>query len=319
MHTDRRSLLVLVQTCTLVFAALAPSVHAQTSAWPERPIRVVALFAPGGNVDVVARLAAQGLERELKQTVIVENLAGASGAIGALKVAKAEPDGYTLLANASIHVILPSVRSNLGYDVLKDFVPLAQLTEVPLVLLIGGTIPAKNHPTFVDWAKAQRGGIDYSTFIGSAGHLASELWKEQSGVKVNAIPYKVAGRIHFTFDALFAATGMLQSGKLRALGITSATRSPMVPDVPTFAELGFPGIDASTWHGLWAPRGTPPAIVERLGSALVRVSQSPEFQDRVRALGGRVVGSTPADFASFTARERERWGGLLTRAGIKPE
>lgn len=306
--------------------ALIPFAHADT--YPERAVKVVVPFAPAGNVDVVARLMNQKLEIELGRPFVTENMAGASGAIGSSAVARSKPDGYTLLANSSIHVILPSLQSNLGYDAVKDFIPLSQITEVPLVLLVSMQVPATTHQEFIAWARAQSDAVNYATFTGSAGHLAGELWKEQTGVRVTAIPYKVGtmmiadvmgGRIPFMFDALFSAANSLKSGKLRALAITGTERSSMLPDVPTFGELGFPGIDTSTWHGYWAPKGTPAHVVQRLSAALVKVAQTQEVRDRVHTLGGRVIASSPDGFAEFIQKEQSRWAALLKRSGIEPQ
>ena len=319
---------------TLVRAAVAGALGtvvggaAGQAAYPDRTVRVVVPFAPGGNVDIVARMMNQKLEAALGQTFVAENLPGASGAIGAQRVARAKPDGYTLLANSSIHVILPSVKSNLGYDVIDDFTPVSQITDVPMVMLIGVDHPARNHEEFVAWARRQSGTVDYSTFIGSAGHLAAVQWTEQTGVKVSAVQYKVgttmhldvsAARIPFTFDALLAASPSIRSGKLRPLAVTSRQRSTMLPDVPSFAEIGLPGVDATTWHGYWAPAGTPKAIVDRLAEVLVRGASDKDSRDRIDAMGGRIVASRPDEFARFVRVEKERFAGLMKRSGVVPE
>jgi tripartite-type tricarboxylate transporter receptor subunit TctC len=319
----------MLQLFAVAMLAVALAGAAVAQPYPNKPIRVIVPFTPGGNVDVVARLVNQKLEADLGQALVIENLAGASGAIGAGNVAHSKPDGYTLLANSSIHVILPGLQRNLGYDALGDFIPLSQVTEVPLVLLVSTEhMPAKTHAEFVAWAKAQPQSIDYATFIGAATHLAAELWKEQTGVKVNMIPYKagtsaqvdvVAGRVPFQFEALFAATALIRGGKLRPLAITSSKRVAAFPDVPTFAELGFPGIDANTWHGYWAPRGTPKEVVDKLGAALVKAGQNKEVRERIESMGGHVVASTPAEFAEFNRKEAQRWAALLKRSGIEPQ
>lgn len=312
----------------ILAVALATSMWASAQTYPAKPVKVVVPFTPAGNVDVVARLVNQKLEAELGQSVVTENLAGASGSIGAATVARAPADGYTLLANSSIHLILPGVMANLPYNALNDFVPLSQITEVPMALVVSGDMPVKTHAEFVAWAKAQKQAIDYATFMGSAGHLAAELWKEQTGVPVFLIPYKagtsattdvIAGRVPFQFEALFAASGLIKSGKLRALAHTGSKRVAAFPDVPTFAELGMPSVSASTWHGYWAPKGTPKPVIDRLGAALVKVAHMPEVRDRIDQLGGRVVGSTPAEFADFSQKEYQRWGALLRRSGIEPK
>lgn len=316
-----------IRTCLLGLVSLLP-MASHAASFPEKPIRMVVPFAAGGNVDIVARLVAEKLGAELGQSIVIENLPGASGAIGTAAVARAAPDGHTLLAQSSAHVILPSVRGKLGYDVAKDFVALSQLTEVPMIMVVSGSIPATNHQEFVAWAKAQKNPIQYATFPGTAGHVAGEAWKEATGVPVEAIPYKsgttaiadvAAGRLPVQFDALLSGVSTLKIGKSRGLAITGSTRSPMLPDVPTFAELGFPNVDATTWHGFWAPKGTPQAVVDRLGAALVKISKMKDIQERIHAMGGKIVGSNPVEFSAFTTKERERWAALLKRAGVQPE
>lgn len=316
-----------IRTCLLGLVSVLP-VASHASSFPEKPIKLVVPFAAGGNVDIVARLVSEKLSAELGQSVVIENLPGASGAIGTAAVARATPDGHTLLVQSSAHVILPSVRGKLGYDVSKDFIALSQLTDVPMIMVASGTLPVTNHQEFVAWAKTQKSPIQYATFPGTAGQVAGEAWKEATGVPVEAIPYKsgttaitdvAAGRVPFQFDALLSGVSTLKLGKSRGLAITGSTRSPMLPDVPTFAELGFPSVDATTWHGFWAPKGTPQAVIDRLGTALVKISKMKDIQERIHAMGGKVIGSTPTEFAVFTARERERWAALLKRAGVQPE
>ncbi len=303
-------------------------IPARAQTYPERTVRVIVPFAPGGNVDIVARLMNQKLESALGQSFVAENQPGASGAIGASQVARAKADGYMLLANSSIHVILPAVKRNLNYDVLTDFTPISQVTEVPMVMLISNEHPAKNHAEFLAWAKQQRDLIDHGTFIGSAGHLAAQQWQEETGIKVNAVQYRdgntrsldvAANRVPFTYEALLAASPYLRTGKMRPLAVTSRVRSAMAPDVPTFAELGFPGVDASTWHGYWAPAATPKPIIDRLGEVLSQAAKSKDVVEKVEAMGGRVVASLPEAFAQFCRTEKERFGALMKRAGIEPE
>ncbi|MBL8288350.1 MAG: tripartite tricarboxylate transporter substrate binding protein [Rubrivivax sp.] len=325
----RRLVLGLGATVGAGLAGALAARPALAQAYPARPVRVVVPFTPGGNVDVMARLVNQQLEGEFGQSFIAENLAGASGAIGARQVARAKPDGYTLLANSSIHVILPSVQAGLGYDPLADFVPVAQVTEVPLALVISAeSVPARTHAEFVAWAKAQPRPADYATFIGASSHLAAELWGDQTGVKVNTVPYKAgtsaqvdvaAGRVTFQMEALLAASPLLKAGKLRALAVTSSRRVPAYPEVPTFAELGLAGIDTSTWHGYWAPKDTPRDVVERLGAAIVKAGRSKEVRERIEAMGGLINARNPDEFAEFCRRESARWAALAKRAGVEPK
>ncbi len=326
MVSRRRLLLGSVGAAGAVLGL--PVSLARAESWPEKNVRVVIPFAPGGNVDVVARMMNLKLESEFGKSFVPENLSGASGAIGSVQVARAKPDGYTLLANSSIHVILPSVRRKLNYDVLKDFTPISQITEVPMVMMIGAEHPANSYAEFVAWAKEKKDSIDYATFFGSAGHLCAEQWKEQTGIPVRSVIYRdgtarsldvSAGRVTFAFDALLSSAPYIRSGKLKAIAVTGSQRNALTPDIPTFAELKQNGVDATTWHGYWAPAGTPRPIVDKLGDVLARTAHSPDVVTKIQAMGGRVVGSRPEEFGAFCVSEKERFAALMMRSGIEPE
>lgn len=298
------------------------------AAYPDRSIQVIVPFTVGGNVDIVARVINQKLEQELGQPVVTLNVAGASGVIGTGQAAKAKPDGYTLLANSSVHVIAPSMVANLRYDPIGDFIPISQITKVPLVLLVSSQLPVTSLKEFIEWGKSSADGVHYATYLGSAGHLNGELVKEHAGVDMKVVPYKsgsamtsdlMGNHVSVMFDALLSASSMLKTGKVRALAVTSAERSPFLPDVPTFAELGYPDINAGTWHGYWAPKGTPQDIVDRLAVSLAKAARSPDVVEHIKAMGGDAVGSTPAEYAAFTRHEHDRWKALLERAGVKPQ
>jgi len=296
--------------------------------YPDRPLTVIVPFSVGGNVDIVARLVNQKLDAEIGQPVITQNMPGASGIIGTHHAAKARPDGYTILANSSIHVISPSMKANMPYDPLADFVPISQITNVPMVLLVSSAVPAATLKEFLEWGRQQPHGVDYATYLGSAGHLAGELLKEETGLTMTVVAYKsgasmvsdvMGNQVPMMFDALLAASSSLGTGRVRALAVTSAQRSPMLPDVPTFAELGYPNVNAETWHGYWAPKGTPSEVVGVLSKAMIKIAAMPDVRKRIVELGGQPVGSTPEEFATFVVAEHDRWKALLERAGVKPE
>jgi len=298
---------------------------AQAQTYPDRPIRLIVPFATGGSVDIVGRLVAQKLDQALGQPVVVENRTGASGMIGSNLVAKADPDGYTLLANSSIHVIVPSLYPNITYDALNDFRPVTQITDVPLVLMVSPSIPASSIKELVEWGKSQPKGLSFaSAGNGSATHLAGEVLKDATGVDMIHVPYKgsgaamidvMGGTVPMMFDALTAAMGPISSGKLKPLAVTSPQRSPALPDVPTFAELGYPQIDLSTWHGIWAPAKTPDAVVNTLSKELIRITNMPDVQERIRSLGGVPVGNTPEEFAAYNKSELEKWTAIVKKSG----
>ena len=316
--------LTLAFVSTLV--ALSFSAAAVAQPYPSKAIRVVAPYAPAGNVDIVARIINKRLETELGQPVLTENLAGGNGVIGTQTVQRSDPDGYRLLVSSSAHVITPVFQKAVPYDPVHDFVAISQITAMPMVLMVSADLPAKTHQEFVTWAKTLKGPVDYGTLRGSAGHFAAELWREATGIPVNQIPYKsgtgiamdvAGGRVPMSFDAVAASMVHIKSGKVRVLAITGPVRSPMLPDVPTFAELGFPGVDAQTWHGYWAPKGTPQAVIDKLGAAMVKISQMPEVREAIHQVGGNVIGSGPKAFAEFNVAESEKWATRAKRFNIQ--
>lgn len=319
----------MVKYLTVFSVALACSFSAHaTETYPDHPVSVIVPFSPGGNVDIVARLINHKLEQEFNQSFVVLNVPGASGAIGAGQAARAKPDGYTLLANSSAHVIAPSLVANLSYDVIEDFIPVSQITQVPMVLLVSSELPVDNLEQFLAWAKEQNGGLDYATYMGSAGHLAGELLKGEAKIEMNLIPYKsgatmvsdvMSNRVPAMFDGLFSAAASLKSGKVKALAITAEERSDFLPEIPTFKELGYGNVNAETWHGYWAPKGTPAPIIEKLHTAIGKVVAEPDIQQRILDLGGKAIGSSSAEFTAFTQHEHDRWKELLEKAGVTPQ
>ena len=299
---------------------------AQAQDYPTKTIRLIAPFAPGGSVDIVGRILAQKMTESLGQTVVVENKPGASGMIGADMVAKSAPDGYTLLVNSSIHVIVPSLFSKVTYNALEDLVAVGQATEVPMVMLTGAGSRAKSVQDVIAWAKAEPGVAYASAGSGSSAHLAGEVFKKATGVTLTHIPYKgsgaamadvIGGQVPLMFDALTAAMGHIQGNKMRALAVSSQQRSPILPDVPTFQELKMPQMNLSTWHGMWAPKGTPPEVVKKLNAEIVRIVALPEVREKIRGLGGIPVGNSPAEFDAYQRAELAKWSRIVKESGAK--
>ncbi|MBX3717013.1 MAG: tripartite tricarboxylate transporter substrate binding protein [Burkholderiales bacterium] len=299
---------------------------AQAQDYPTKTIKLIAPFAPGGSVDIVGRILAQKMTESLGQTVVVENKPGASGMIGADMVAKSAPDGYTLLVNSSIHVIVPSLFSKVPYNALEDLIAVGQATEVPMVMLTGANSRAKTVQDVIAWAKAEPGVAYASAGSGSSAHLAGEVFRKATGVTLTHIPYKgsgaamadvIGGQVPLMFDALTAAMGHIQGNKMRALAVSSQQRSPILPDVPTFQELNMPQMNLSTWHGVWAPKGTPPAIVKKLNAEIARIVALPDVREKIKGLGGIPVGNTPEQFDAYQRAELAKWSRIVKESGAK--
>ena len=316
-----------------IFAALCllmPLVSAQAQTYPSKPIRIVAPYPAGGTTDIVARFVAQGLTESLGVPVVVENKAGANGQIGHDYVAKAAPDGYTLLlGNSAALAVSVSMYDKLPYDPLKDYAPITLAAQGALVMVVNPKVPANNVREFLAWAKAQNGKVSAGLAgVGAMHHLVTEQLKLQSGVQWINVPYKgsapmivdlLSGQIDFGFDNIPSSLAHIKAGKLKALAVTSAKRTPLLPDVPTLAEAGVPGVEAAAWHGVLAPAGTPPAIVNKLNAEIVKVLKSPEMTQRLAANGLDPIGSSPQEFADFIASENVKWAKVVKASGAKPE
>ena len=311
----------------LVLGALALSSAAAAQEWPSRPIHLVVPYAPGGPVDLSARLIAPKLQQALGQSVVVENKPGAGGNIGADFVAKSAPDGYTLVMGAiATHAINPALYAKLPYDPVRDFRHVALLVQVPNVLVLNTDVPARSVADLVALAKRQPGRLDFASgSTGSTGHLAGELFKQLTGTYMLHIPYKgsapavadlLAGRVHLMFDNLASALPNIQAGRVRALAVTTLKRSSFVPDLPTLDESGLKGFDMTTWWGLMAPAKTPPAAVERLAAESAKALQSPDLRERWKAMGSELPAvRSPAEFTAFVERERKLYAELVKRSG----
>lgn len=305
---------------------LAAPALALADAYPNKPVKVIIPFPPGGPTDVLGRIVAQGLAAKLGQPFVVENKPGASGMIGATQVAKAPADGYTLLVNASLHVINPSLYPKMQHDPIKDFAPVTQIADVPMVLVVNKTNPAKNLKDVIAQAKTNSGMSFASSGNGTAPHLAGEAFNVAAGLKLTHIPYKgsapalndvMGGHVSMMFDPLASSTPFIQSGSLRPLAVTTAKRVPTLPDVPTVAESGLPGYEISTWYGVWAPANTPKDIVAKLSSEIAKLVKEPEMARRIMELGSIPVGSTPAEFEAYNRSEQVKFAKIVKQSGAK--
>jgi tripartite-type tricarboxylate transporter receptor subunit TctC len=306
-----------------LLAALATSVFAQ--GYPTKPVKVVVPYPPGGPTDIVARVVSQKLSEQMGQQFIVENRPGAGGNIGAEAVAKSPADGYTLLVATTAHAINPSLFKSLGYNLVKDFAPVSQLTSGPLVIVANPSLPAKNVKELIALAKAKPGTLNYaSSGNGQSTHLSAELFGTMAGVKMNHIPYKgsapaltdvMGGQASLMFDTMLSAMPQVKNGKLKAIAVTSATRSPAAPDVPTVAESGLPGYEAIAWNGLLAPAGTPPEVVNKLNAELKKALDAPDVKDRFSAQGFGAAWNTREAFAKFIQAELDKWAKVVKVSG----
>lgn len=305
-------------------AALAAPGIAFAQSWPSKTAKIVVPYPPGGPTDIVARLVGQKLSERFSQSFVIENKAGAGGNLGAEVVAHSPPDGYTLLVGTTAHAINPSIFKELKYDIIKDFAPVALFTLMPLVLVVNPEVPAKNVAEFIALAKKPGSNLAYaSSGNGQSTHLAAELFKSMTGAKMIHVPYKgsapaltdlAGGQVAAMFDTMLSAMPQVKSGRLRALGVTSARRSEAAPDVPTIAET-VPGYEATAWNGLLAPAGTDKEVVVELNRAVNEILRSPEVAQRLAADGVEGGSQSPAEFAAFIQAEVEKWAAVAKSSG----
>ncbi|MGH7187482.1 MAG: Bug family tripartite tricarboxylate transporter substrate binding protein, partial [Pseudomonadota bacterium] len=297
--------------------------------YPARPVRMIVAFAPGGPLDIHARIVGQKLSESWGQPVVIENRTGASGTIGADLVARAPADGYTMLANASVHVIVPSLVAKLPYDPIRDFTPVTVMGSAPLVLVVTPTLPARTVKELAALGKAHPGALTFASGgSGTATHLSGELLKSVLGIQMTHIPYKgtgpglidvMAGHVPMMFSSVTASMELVKSGRLRILAITSAKRYPQLPNVPTFAESGYQELVIGSWYAVWLPARAPETIVSKLNADIVRVLNLPEVRNRIVELGGEPVGNSPAEFDAFQKAEMARWAKVVKDSGAKAE
>jgi tripartite-type tricarboxylate transporter receptor subunit TctC len=320
---------ILCATLALALAGLAGGAAAQAPAdYPTRPIKVIVPFAPGGATDVLARMIGQKLAESWGQQVVVENRPGAGGNIGAEAGARAAADGYTLtLAAAGFMAVNPSLYAKLPYDPVRDFAPVALLVKAPLLLVVNPAVPARNTRELVEWARANPGRLTIGNGgQGTAQHLGGELFTSVAGIRAVHLPYKgsapattdlLAGVFEAQFDNMVTLLPHVKSGKLRALGVSSAARVPVLPDVPTIAESALPGFETGTWYGMVAPAATPPAVLDKLNREIARIVALPEVNERMVAMGLVPAVGPRASFGEFIRSEIAQYGKLIRSAGIK--
>lgn len=318
----------------LVHAIAATAVllvgQAQAQSYPNKPIRMVVPFAAGGGTDAVGRVLAPRLSELLGQQLVIDNRAGANGAIGTAEVKRAAPDGYTvLLGAAGTMVVAPNLDAKLPFDTDKDFVPIALAATSPFVVAVGASVPVNDIAQLIALAKAQPGKINYgSSGTGGAPHLAGELFKRMAGVDLTHVPYRglapamtdlLGGQIQLLFVDVSIAMPQVKAGKIKALAITSAQRSPVAPELPTVAEAGVAGYAAGTWYGVFVPAGTPEPVVRRLTSDTTRALESTEVRERLIALGAEAAPLSGESFRIYVRQELAKWGQLVRDANIKLE
>lgn len=314
-------LLALLGAVFLAGAAVAQD-------YPAKTIHIVVPYPAGGIADKVARETAEELGRRWKQSVVVDNRSGAAGNIGFDWVARQPADGYTLLlAPASNLTVQPALFKSLTYDLEKDFTPVSLLVLTPQVLLVNPAIPVNTPRELVDYSKANPRKVNFGVTLGSYAHLAGELLKTQAGADFTAIPYQGAapamndllgGQTQFIFNEVVTAIPHIQAGKLKPLAVAYRTRAPWLPNVPTFAEAGFPGFEVTSWYALVARSGTPKAIVDKLSKELNAIMQSPEFKKKYDDIGAFTIGSTPEELGTFIKSETVKWTAVVRQAGIQP-
>lgn len=318
-----RAFLCIALLCSVPLTGIALA-----QSYPSKPIKLVVPYPPGGSTDILARLLADRMSTSLGQNMLVENRAGATGVIGAEAVARSTADGYTLLMGAGGPITqVAAIRPSMPYDSLKDFAPVILTAKAPKLLVVNPAVPADSPQKLVAFLKSKQREARYgSVGTGSSGHLANELLKLSAGVEMTHVPYKggaqvitdlMAGHIDVVMEVIPQLLPLVRSGKIRALAISSATRSPLLPDTPTLAESGFPGYESYTWFGILAPAGTPAAIVERLNAEFGKILTTPELKKRLEDLGADFAPNTAGEYAKFLRDDLEKWRRVVQQAGIK--
>ena len=318
------------RTALILLAAAFAWSEASAQAWPEKTVRIVVPFAPGGTADTLGRLVAQKLSETFKESFIVENRGGAGGVVGSELVAKAAPDGYTLVVSGvASHCIAPALSKNFPFDPLKDFTHIALFGGPPGVLVVNPSVPAHNLKQFIAYAKKEGGKLAYgSPGNGTQGHLIAEQLKQVAGIEMTHVPYKgaslavadlIAGHVPVTSTTLTTAATQIKAGKAHALAVSSAKRVPEFPDLPTFSEQGFPELTASIWFSLSGPAGMPPEVVNRLNAEVRRVLRLPDVRERLRLEGIEPGDLDPQQFSAFVASELKRWAPVVRASGANAD
>ena len=312
----------------LACAALAAPACAQ-QAYPSKPVRIISIFAPGGGNDVICRLVAQQLTERFKQQVIVENRVGANGIVGSEVAARSAPDGYTFTLIPSGHTVNASMYKKLPFDSIKDFTPITLAGSGPLVLAVHPSLPVKNVKDLIALAKARPGQLTYvSSGVGASGHLAGALFDSMTGTKMVHIPYKgmslaisdlMGGQVSMTFGTSLSVIPHVRTGRLRALATTGAQRSPALPDMPTIAESGLPGYEASLWYGFVGPARMPPEIVQKLNTEIVAVLAQPDIREKLASQGVDAKSTTPEEFGRIMVADVARWAAVVQKLGLQAD
>jgi tripartite-type tricarboxylate transporter receptor subunit TctC len=315
----------LLRSISLALVAALAAAGAAAQGYPAKPVKIIVPYPPGGPTDIVARVVAQKLSEQTGQQFVVDNRGGGGGNIGAEAVARSGADGYTLLVATTAHAINRTLFKNLGYDLKKDFAPISQLTAGPLVIVANPALPAKNVKELIAVAKARPGDLAFaSSGNGQSTHLAAELFNTMAGTKMTHVPYKgsapaltdtMGGQVSLFFDTMLSAMPHVRSGKLKALAVTSAARSPAAPDIPTVAESGLPGYEAIAWNGLLAPAGTPKEVIARLSAEVRKILELPEIKERFAAQGFAAAWSSPEQYAAFLDNEVDKWAKVVKVSG----
>jgi len=322
----KRLMVALVAACSVLGAALLPVGQARADSYPSKPVTMIVPYPAGGATDIVARAIAEKLTLTWKQSVIVENRAGAGTTIGAGAVARAAGDGYTLFMTTSAHTISGHIYDKLNYDPVKDFAPITLVTKVPLVLVINPALPAKTLPEFLAYLKKDGASVNFaSPGTGTAQHLSGELFKIATKSAITHVPYRgdapaftdlIGGQVQMMLATITSALPQIKSGKLRALAVANGKRVQALADVPTFAEAGMPGFEAATWFGLLAPASMKPELQQRIYKDVAAIVATPEMQRRIEDLGGDVINSTPQEFGAFMQEETAKWGKAVKASGM---
>ena len=319
---------IRIAMLSIVALLASTTAIAQPAAYPTKPIRIVVAYTPAGATDILARTIGQKLTEAWAQAVIIDNRPGANGNIGTEYAAKATPDGYTLLmVTAGTHGINPGLYRKLGFDAVKDFAPVSLVAMVPNVFVVNNAVPSKDLKEFIAYAKANQGKLNYgSPGNGSTAHLSMELFKSMTGIQMVHVPYKgsagvladlIGGQIVVTMDNMPPYVPQVKAGKIRALAVSPARRSPALPDVPTVAEAGVPGYDSGAWFGLVAPANTPKDLVAKLSREIARILKLPDVSARLADLGAESVGGTPEQFSAHIKAEIAKWAKVIRDANVE--
>ena len=322
---DRRRL-IATSAAAVLSPVVAGRARAQSSAWPNRYVRLVVPFPPGGGTDAIARVVSAKLSDMWGQQMVVENRGGGATNIGTEAVARAEPDGYTILLQSMPLVVNQFLFPSIPYDPVADLAPISLLCDYPNIMAVPNSSPAHSVKEFIAYAKSNKGKISFaSSGHGTSVHLSGELFKRMAGIEMLHVPYRgagpafndlIPGRVDVMFNNTGAVLPLIQGGKLRGLAVTSAKRWPGVPDLPTIAEAGVPGFDVTSWYGFFAPARTPPEIIRKMNADTVAALTDPSTRQKLETLGVGVIGSSPAELAAYLKAEMDKWGPVIKAAGI---